>query len=295
MNHSVEPVRIKADGDALSGAFFVPAKASVPAVVVCHGAGEYKENYYELCGYLAKAGIAALALDMRGHGQSEGERFCVDMPSWVADVRAAVGFLRGDSRIDPDRVGGFGLSSGGTAILEAAALDSSLKSLVVVGATVRNSMPAGSSLILHLLNGIGWMTRCMTTRSLRVPIDRFAGNLQLAADPEVNSRIKQDPRFSEAMRRWPFPGSRQAFFVDTLKRVSRIAAPTMVLWGAEDRLDPPETARLLYEALACEKQLHVIAGNGHAGHLDRNRGKVFALTAEWASRTLRASAPVRAG
>jgi pimeloyl-ACP methyl ester carboxylesterase len=70
--------------------------------------------------------------------------------------------------------------------------------------------------------------------------------------------------------------------VDTLKRASQVKAPTLVLWGAEDEMDPPETARLLYEALACQKQLHIIPGNGHVGHLDRNRQKVFALTADWA-------------
>ena len=61
---------------------------------------------------------------------------------------------------------------------------------------------------------------------------------------------------------------------------------TLVLWGEDDKLDPPETARLLYEALSCKKQLHIIAGNGHVGHLDRNKDQVFALTADWVLRTL---------
>ena len=85
---------------------------------------------------------------------------------------------------------------------------------------------------------------------------------------------------------FPFPGATQAFFVDTLKRVSSISAPTLILWGEEDKLDPPETGRLLYEALACQKQLHIIPGNGHVGHLDRNRDRVFTLTADWVLKTL---------
>ena len=60
----------------------------------------------------------------------------------------------------------------------------------------------------------------------------------------------------------------------------------LVLWGEEDKVDPPETARRLFEALTCQKQLHIIPGNGHVGHLDRNRDKVFALTADWVLKTL---------
>jgi pimeloyl-ACP methyl ester carboxylesterase len=74
--------------------------------------------------------------------------------------------------------------------------------------------------------------------------------------------------------------------VDTIERVAAIKAPTLVLWGEDDTIDPPETARLLYAALSCHKQLHIIPGNGHLGHLDRNREQVFALTADWVLKTL---------
>jgi len=80
---------------------------------------------------------------------------------------------------------------------------------------------------------------------------------------------------------FPLPGAEQAFFVNTITRVSAITAPTLVLWGEDDKLDPPQTGRLLYEALTCKKQLNIIAGNGHVGHLDQNRAKVFAFTADW--------------
>ena len=112
------------------------------------------------------------------------------------------------------------------------------------------------------------------------------GAMELASDPQVDKRLQADPRAVAAFMSFPFPGGAQAFFVDTLTRVSKIKAPTLVLWGEDDKLDPPETARLLYEALSCEKQLHIISGNGHAGHLDRNKDQVFALTADWVLRTL---------
>ena len=251
-----------------------------PALIVCPGAGEPKENYVEMAEYLAGRGIATLALDMHGHGESGGERFFVDMRQWVADIKAALGFLTLHPRIDAHRIAAFGLSSGGTAILEAALEDPRLKALVALDATVRNSMPAVVSWPVKLLVAIGRLKLRLTGSTLRVPLAKLSIG-PLASDPQINQRIMSDPRALAAFMAFPLPGAEQAFFVDTIQRVGRISPATMVIWGEEDKLDPPETGRLLFEALKCKKQLHVIVGNGHMGHLDRNRAQVFELTASW--------------
>ena len=277
-----EPVVVRSLGDALAGALFVPtAPAPFPALVICHGAGEFKENYFELCGFLAEKGMATLAIDMHGHGQSEGERFHVDMRRWVADVRAAVEFLANDSRIDAKRIGAFGLSSGGTAILEAALVEPRLKALVALDATVRNSLSLPMTLLVKLLVLLGWIKKLFTRRDWELPLAKMPGGMRLASDPEIDRRIQANPRALEAFMAFPFPGAAQAFFVDTIKRVAKITVPTLVVWGEDDKLDPPETARLLYNALTAKKHLEIIPGNGHVGHLDRHRDKVFALTAHW--------------
>src|SRR3982751_5640807 len=89
-----ESVCLTSLGDVLSGMLFLPESSEPPpAVIVCHGAGEFKENYFELCELLAARGVAALAIDMHGHGESAGERYYVNMVQWVADVQAAIDFL----------------------------------------------------------------------------------------------------------------------------------------------------------------------------------------------------------
>jgi len=288
MQISKEPVCLRSLGDALAGILFLPdSLQSVPAVIVCHGAGEFKENYFELCELLAARGVAALAIDMHGHGESAGERFCVEMRQWVPDVQSAIDFLHNHPRIDGERIGAFGLSSGGTAILEAALIDARLKTLVALDATVRNCGNAWEQLFMRILVFAGRVTKAVTRRELRIPLGKFA-SIRLASDPEVDRKLLADPRARAAMNAFPFPGGAEAFFVNTLKRVSRIKIPTLILWGEEDQVDSPKTAQLLYDALSCEKQLHVIPGNGHVGHLDRNKEKVFELTAAWALKTLAA-------
>jgi alpha-beta hydrolase superfamily lysophospholipase len=80
MNIHQETVTIHSNGATLAGVLFLPVSdRPSPALVICHGALEFKEDYFELCEFLAEKGVAALAIDMHGHGQSEGERFHVDM------------------------------------------------------------------------------------------------------------------------------------------------------------------------------------------------------------------------
>jgi alpha-beta hydrolase superfamily lysophospholipase len=286
MKTSKEDVKFLSLGDELRGTLFVPeGDVGWPTIIVCHGAGEFKENYYEMCEYLGSQGVATLALDMHGHGASGGERFIVRMKEWVPDIRAAIDFLASHPKTRGSAVGAFGLSSGGTAILEAAIVDNRLKALIALDATVRNSLPFALTAFLKGLVWIGAAKKSITGKDLRVPLAKLS-KANLASDPEVQTRLLADPRAIEAFLDFPFPSSEEAFFINTIENVGSIQAPTMILWGEDDKLDPPETGRLLLAALKCEKQLHIIAGNGHVGHLDRNRSKVFELTADWALKKL---------
>lgn len=287
MSVTRQVVKFRSLQEELVGMLFCPERpGTFPALIICHGAGEFKENYFDLCTCLAEQGVAALALDMHGHGESGGERFHVNMDEWVADVRAAVEFLSGHPRVGSGRIGAFGLSSGGTAILEAALVEPRLKALVALDATVRNSMPWIFAALLKLLIFFGRLKKQLTKKELRLSLLKMMEGVRMAADPDVEKSLRSNPRSVEAFKMFPLPGAAHSFFVNTIERVSRITIPTLVLWGEEDQLDPPETARLLYNALMCKKQLHIIPGNGHVGHLDRNREQVFALTANWALENL---------
>jgi pimeloyl-ACP methyl ester carboxylesterase len=77
--------------------------------------------------------------------------------------------------------------------------------------------------------------------------------------------------------------------VDTIKRVPQIRVPTLVIWGEDDKLDPITTGQRLHKDLTCVKELVVVPGNGHVGHLDRNRKKVFELTSDWLTKHLQPS------
>jgi pimeloyl-ACP methyl ester carboxylesterase len=262
---------------------FVPGRGSGrrPVLVVSHGAGEFKENYHELAAHLAAQGISSLLLDMHGHGASGGRPYHVSIREWVADLGAALEYLASRPDVDAARVGAFGLSSGGTAILEAAATDPRWKALVTLDATVMNTLPWSVTLSMGLMCGLGWLKRLFTGADLRISIVKLLDEVPLASDPQINARLRTDPGKLNAFQNFPLPGAGQAFFVNTICRVHAVRAATLVLWGADDQLDPPSTAHRLHDALTCEKRLEIIEGNGHVGHLDRHRARVFQATTEW--------------
>jgi alpha-beta hydrolase superfamily lysophospholipase len=278
----LEPVDFESLGVIVRGYFLASkGKQKAPTLIIAHGAGDSKENYLEMATYLSKRGISSLLLDMHGHGASGGRAYHVRMEEWVADLRSALDYLETRPDVDPNQIGAFGISSGGTAILEAALVDERLGALVTLDATVMNTLPLPLSLALEVLTFAGRVKQAVTGTDLRISITRLLDDVPLASDPEVNARLQVDPGKLRAFENFPLPGARESFFVDTIRRVPKIKIPTLVIWGEDDQLDPVSTAHKLYDALTCTKKLEIISGNGHAGHLDRNRVKVFDAVADW--------------
>ena len=86
---------------------------------------------------LADHGYGVLLFDRRGEGESEGDP---NLFGWQGerDVHAAVKFLQGRPDVDPERIGGIGLSVGGEMMIEAAAESNALKAIVSEGASGRS-------------------------------------------------------------------------------------------------------------------------------------------------------------
>jgi dienelactone hydrolase len=86
---------------------------------------------------LARHGYGVLLFDRRGEGRSEGEP-----NSWGwggdADVKAAIDYLQRRPDVDPERIGGIGLSVGGEMMIETAAETDELAAVVSEGAGARS-------------------------------------------------------------------------------------------------------------------------------------------------------------
>lgn len=136
-NVRTERVSFASGADTLVGDLYLPANGGaevVPAVVV---AGSWTTVKEQMAGRyaagLAARGIAALAFDFRGHGESEGTPRDVESPvRKIADLRSAVDFLAGHVSVDATRIGALGVCAGAGYTAVNAATDDRVRSVALV-------------------------------------------------------------------------------------------------------------------------------------------------------------------
>lgn len=130
---------------------FVPKKldraARSPAIVVGHPLGAVKEQSANLYAtMMAERGFVAIAIDLPFWGASEGRpRNTVAPELYSESFSAAVDYLRAQSFVDRERIGGIGVCGSGSFIIGAAKIDPRLKAIATVsmydmGAAVRNGL-----------------------------------------------------------------------------------------------------------------------------------------------------------
>ena len=108
-----EAVQFASDGAKLSGSLYLPAgKAPFPAVVLFHGSGPQPRDSFT-AHWFAEQGIAAIAYDKRGVGDSTGDFRSVPFMDLADDGLAAIEILKARKDIDRARIGVWGLSQGG--------------------------------------------------------------------------------------------------------------------------------------------------------------------------------------
>lgn len=111
------------DGISLAATWYEPS-GRAPAVILVHMLHKSRRDWDAVGSRLAAEGIGALALDLRGHGESSGalpEGETTDYSVFVRDLTAARHYLSSRGDVQP-RLGIAGASIGANlAVLEAAA------------------------------------------------------------------------------------------------------------------------------------------------------------------------------
>jgi dipeptidyl aminopeptidase/acylaminoacyl peptidase len=123
------------DGLRLSG-WYAPSKNRA-AVVLVHGGGGDRTGAVRHARLLARHGYGVLLYDSRGRGESEGSPNAFGW-GWSKDVAGALAFLAGRADVDPNRIGGLGLSTGADVLIQVASERRELKAVVADGATAES-------------------------------------------------------------------------------------------------------------------------------------------------------------
>lgn len=123
------------DGVALAGIFYSPGPQPSPTVLLLHMLDRSKADWDAFASALLERDIAALAIDLRGHGESEGNWRAfgeTDFRAMELDVKAAIAWLREQRSVDAARIAIIGASIGANIALNYASRDSAIKTVVLL-------------------------------------------------------------------------------------------------------------------------------------------------------------------
>jgi hypothetical protein len=119
------------DGVEIS-AWYRPTQNGATILVV-HGGGGDRTGAVAHARLLVRHGYGVLLHDARGRGRSEGPQNSFGW-GWGEDVAGALAFLAGRDEVDPERIGGLGISTGADVLLEVAGQGDDLRAVVTDGA-----------------------------------------------------------------------------------------------------------------------------------------------------------------
>ena len=299
-------------GIQLAGSLFLPSGSGPhPAVVIGHGSGaQSRHGFYARIRFMADAyarrGIAVLAYDKQGVGDSKGDWETAGLDVLAEDVAAGLRYLKTRPEIDAKRLGVSGSSQAGLILPRAA----------------------------RLFPGVRFIQLQSGSPGLRVEQqERMRLELQMRADSFPQSEIDRAMRMRGLIDEWVKTGKgkdevtsewakvekeywasyidglpsgdgawlREAFKFDSAPDLIQFTGSLQVLFGGLDTITPTKEAKIMLEAVLAKSRIKdaevtIVPGANHDYMLARTGGEkeIFNLSrfvpryhddvVEWAAR-----------
>jgi dipeptidyl aminopeptidase/acylaminoacyl peptidase len=278
-----EKVTFISDGLKLSGFITIPEGHKPgtrrPAIMVLHGFGSNKNsgNVQIPCDMLSKMGYVTLGFDMRGCGDSEGEKgriICLDQ---VEDTKNALTFMQSRPEVDPDRIGLLGSSFGAAVSVYAAGVDKRVACAISSGGwgdgerKFKGQHPGDAWKKFTDMLAEGKRVRDATGKSLMVPRYDI-----VPIPPELRGHV--------------VPGSIQMFPAETAQSmfdfraddvVGNIAPrPLLLLHSSVDSVTPTEQSVEMFKRAGQPTDLHLFAETDHFMFAEENT-RVRSVIVDW--------------
>ncbi|MEQ9335437.1 alpha/beta hydrolase [Thalassobaculum sp.] len=239
---------------ATGGRPFDPAR---PALVCVHGAGMDHTVWAMQTRYFAHHGWSVLALDLPGHGGSEGPGLdsVEAMGAWVRRALAAAG--------GGDQAAFVGHSMGALAALEAAAgAGHDAVALLLLGVVptmgvhpdLQAAADGGDHRAVEQMIGWGF------GRPMQIGGNRAPGSWVSGAGLRILERGLAGPLGADLRAASGYAGA--------LAAAARVTCPSLVLAGDDDRMTPARQVKPLADALAGSRVV-VLPRTGHMMSIER--------------------------
>jgi len=240
-------------------------------VVIVHGFNSHSGQYLWVARQFAASGLAVYALDLRGRGKSDGERFYVEkFADYVSDVSALVTLAK--SR-EPDLpVFLLGHSAGGV-ISCIYTLEHQTELAGLICESFAHQVPA-PDFALAVLKGLSHVAPHAHVLRLK--------NEDFSRDPKVVQAMNDDPLIAHEVQ----PTQTVAEMVRADERLKKefplITLPVLILHGTLDKATKPSGSQLFYDtAGSADKTLKLYEGHFHDLLNDVDKEVVMADIKRW--------------
>lgn len=251
--------------------------ASRAVVVICHGVNAHGGQYVWAAEQLQAAGFAVYAIDLRGRGRSEGERFYVDdIADYVDDLGTLIDLAK--SREPGLPVFLLGHSAGGV-VSCTYALDRQAELAGLICESFAFQVPA-PAVVLALIKGLARIAP-------RLPVLKLK-NADFSRDPAAVAALDADPLTRGEVQ----PAKTVAALVRATERMRRefprITLPVFILHGTADKATVPAGSQFFHATAGSrDKTLRLYEGHAHDLLNDLGKEAVMADIVAWIDARLR--------
>lgn len=222
-------------------------------LVICHGVNSHGGQYLWAAEQFVKSGYAVYALDLRGRGKSEGERFYVEnVAEYVSDVAGVV-------RIAKSRDAGvpvflLGHSAGGV-VSSVYALENQAELAGFICESFAFQVPA-PGFALAAIKGLSHLAPRLPVLTLK--------NEDFSRDPKAVEALNSDPLTAHEVQ----PAITVAALVRADERLReefpRITLPVFIMHGTEDKATVCHGSEFFYKTVGSkDKTLKLYEGHYH--------------------------------
>lgn len=245
-------------------------------VVICHGVNSHSGQYFWTADQLVASGFAVYAIDLRGRGKSDGERFYVDdVAEYVSDVSMLIKLAK--SREPGLPVFLLGHSAGGV-ISCTYTLDNQSELAGLICESFAYQVPA-PDFALAVIKGISHVAPHAHVLKLH--------NEDFSRDPKVVKSMNEDPLIANEVQ----PTKTVAALVRADERLKvefpRITLPVFIMHGTADKATKPSGSQEFYDkAGSKDKTLKLYEGHFHDLLNDYGKEQVMADILAWIDKRL---------
>lgn len=256
---------------------WTPEGAPRAVVVICHGVNSHGGQHAWTAEQFAARGLAVFALDLRGRGKSEGERFYVeDVADYVADVAGTIAIAKARHPGLPVYL--LGHSAGGV-VSCTFALDHQEDIDGLICESFAFQVPA-PGFVLAAIKGLSHIAPRLGVLTLYMK--------DFTRDPVALAALEADPLTKDETQ----PAATVAALVRADERLhdsfDQITLPVLILHGTEDKATVCHGSEYFHEhAGSADKTLKLYEGHFHDLLNDIGKEKVFADIAGWIEARLR--------